>query len=76
MAALRQVIDPADLRWTWITHADMDHVGSVHQILDEAPNARVVTTFLTVGRMSVFRPLPMDRVYLLNPGQTLSATGR
>ncbi len=76
MTALRQVIDPADLKWIWITHADMDHVGSVHQILEEAPNARVITTFLTVGRMSVFRPLPMDRVYLLNPGQSLDIGGR
>ena len=76
MTALRQVIDPADLKWIWITHADMDHVGSVHQILEEAPQARVITTFLTVGRMSVFRPLPMDRVYLLNPGQSLDIGDR
>ena len=76
MTALRQVIDPADLKWIWLTHADMDHVGSVHQILEEAPHARVITTFLTVGRMSVFRPLPMDRVYLLNPGQSLDIGGR
>ncbi len=76
MDALRQVIDPSDLKWIWLTHADMDHVGSVHQILEEAPEARVITTFLTVGRMSVFRPLPMDRVYLLNPGQSLDIGDR
>jgi flavorubredoxin len=76
MDSLRQVIDPKDLKWIWLTHADMDHVGSVHQILEEAPEARVVTTFLTVGRMSVFRPLPMDRVYLLNPGQSLDIGDR
>jgi flavorubredoxin len=76
MTALRQAIDPADLRWIWLTHADMDHVACVHQILDEAPRARVITTFLTVGRMSLFRPLPMDRVYLLNPGQSLDIGDR
>lgn len=76
METLRQVIDPSDLKWIFLTHADMDHVGSVHQILEEAPEARVVTTFLTVGRMSVFRPLPMDRVYLLNPGQSLDLGDR
>jgi flavorubredoxin len=76
MEALRQVIAPSDLKWIFLTHADMDHVGSVHQILEEAPEARVVTTFLTVGRMSVFRPLPMDRVYLLNPGQSLELADR
>ena len=76
MDSLRSVIDPADLKWIFLTHADMDHVGSVQQILKEAPDARVVTTFLTVGRMSVFSPLPMDRVYLLNPGQSLDVGDR
>ena len=76
MDSLRRVIDPRDLKWIWLTHADMDHVGSVHQILEEAPEARVVTTSLTVGRMSLFRSLPMDRVYLLNPGQSLEIGDR
>ena len=76
MDALRQVIDPSELKWIFLTHADMDHVGSLHQILEEAPGARVITTFLTVGRMSVFRPLPMDRVYLLNPGESLDIGDR
>ncbi len=76
MTALRQAIDPADLKWIWLTHADMDHVACVHQILEEAPKARVITTFLTVGRMSLFRPLPMDRVHLLNPGQSIDIGDR
>ncbi len=76
MESLRKAIDPRDLKWIWLTHADMDHVGSVHRILDEAPDARVITTFLTVGRMSVFRPLPLARVYLLNPGQSLDIGDR
>jgi flavorubredoxin len=76
MAALRQVIEPADLKWIWLTHADMDHVACVHQILQEAPTARVATTFLTLGRMSVFHPLPLDRVHLLNPGQSLDLGDR
>jgi hypothetical protein len=25
MSALRSVIDPADLRWIWLTHTDLDH---------------------------------------------------
>ena len=38
MAALRSVIDPADLRWIWLSHNDPDHIGAVHQLIDE--NAR------------------------------------
>ena len=34
MAALRSVIDPADLRWIWLTHTDFDHIGSLQRLLD------------------------------------------
>jgi hypothetical protein len=36
----------------------------------------VITTFLGVGIMSLFAPLPMDRLFLLNPGQKLTAGDR
>jgi len=36
----------------------------------------VITTFLGVGIMSLSAPLPMDRLYLLNPGQKISIGDR
>jgi hypothetical protein len=36
----------------------------------------VVTTFLGMGILSTDTPLPLDRVYLLNPGQTLDVGDR
>jgi flavorubredoxin len=62
MQALRSVIDPADLRWIWLSHTDFDHIGSLHQLLSENPRIRVVTTFLGVGIMGLMAPLPMVRV--------------
>lgn len=76
MEKLSCVIDPADLRWLWLTHADQDHIGSLQRILDIAPRVRIITTFLGVGKMSLFQPLPMDRVYLLNPGQSINVGDR
>ena len=74
--ALRSVIDPADLRWIWLTHTDADHIGSLHALLAENPRIRVITTFLGVGIMSLSAPLPMDRVYLVNPGQRITVGDR
>ncbi len=76
MPVLRSVIDPAELRWLWLTHTDFDHIGSLHQLLAENPRLRVITSFLSVGIMSLQAPLPMDRVHLLNPGEKLTVGDR
>lgn len=76
VAALGSVIDPDDLRWLWLTHTDVDHIGSLSRLLADHPRIRVVTTFLAVGIMSVHDPLPMDRVHLVNPGQQLRLPDR
>ena len=73
---LSEVIDPADVEYVWITHPDRDHTGGLWKLLEAAPNARLVTTFLGVGIMSTEWAVPMDRVYLLNPGQRLDLGDR
>lgn len=75
MRELRSVIDPATLRWIWLTHLDADHVGNLRAVLAEAPQARVLTNYLGMGKMTL-QQLPLDRVYLLNPGQALDAGDR
>lgn len=75
MRQLHKVIDPQDLRWVWITHADPDHLGNLAAVLDEAPHARVVTTYLGMGKMGMHQ-LPLERMYLLNPGQELNVGDR
>ena len=76
VATLSSVIDPATVRWIWLTHPDRDHTGGLFRLLEAAPQARVVTTFMGAGIMSTERPLPLDRVYLLNPGQSLAVGDR
>jgi glyoxylase-like metal-dependent hydrolase (beta-lactamase superfamily II) len=73
--ALHATIDPADLRWIWITHMDPDHVGNLAEVLALAPRARVVTNFLGAGKMGLLQ-LPQERAHLLNPGQSLDAGDR
>ncbi len=75
LRALETAIDPARIAWIWLTHPDPDHVGNLAAVLDRAPRARVVTTFLGMAKMGLLG-LPVDRVHLLNPGQSLDAGDR
>lgn len=76
VSALAEVLDPADVRWVWITHPDRDHTGGLWPLLQAAPTARLVSTFMGVGIMSCEWAVPLDRVFLLNPGQVLDVGDR
>ena len=76
MQALRSVIDPRDLKWIWLTHDDADHTGNLQEVLEAAPNARLAAFSLAVLRMSTAWSVPMDRVYWLNPGDSIRVGDR
>lgn len=74
--ALERVIDPAELAWIWMTHADPDHVGALWEVLRRAPRARLVTNFLGAGKLNLIAPIPLERFHFLNPGQMLNTGDR
>lgn len=76
LESLRDVIDPKDLKWIWLTHPDADHTGSLQALLAEAPQVKVITTFLGYGILGLSQPVPLDRVYFLNPGQHIDLGDR
>jgi flavorubredoxin len=73
MKALESIISLKDLKWVWLTHDDADHTGSLQKVLAAAPNARLAANSLAVLRSSTVWPVPMDRVYWLNPGDSIVA---
>lgn len=75
LGALRDCIDLTSLRWIWITHADPDHIGNLADVLKVAPNAAIITTFVGMGKLNL-AGIPVDRVRLVNPGETLVAGDR
>jgi flavorubredoxin len=76
MKALGSVIDPYDLKWVWLTHDDADHTGNIQKVLEAAPSARLAANSLAVLRMSTTWPVPMHRVFWLNPGDSISVGDR
>lgn len=74
--ALRSVIDPAELRWIWLTHDDSDHTGALPTLMELAPNAKLATHGLGALRMSTWWPVPLDRVHALSIGDQVDVGDR
>ena len=74
--ALWASIDATQLRWIYLTHPDRDHTGSLQAVLDAAPQAQIITTFLGMGILGIDFDIPPDRMHLLNPGQSLDLGDR
>jgi flavorubredoxin len=72
------LVDPGDVRWIYLSHDDVDHVGNLLQVLDACPSATLVTTWFMVERMSAEfgLDLPMDRMLWLNDGEAFVAGDR
>jgi len=77
MDALRSLIDIQTIRWIWLTHTDFDHTGSLHRLLNENAQLRVITSYLGVGIMGLSgTPLPIERAYMINDRQTITVGDR
>lgn len=74
--ALRSVIDPAELKWIWLTHDDSDHTGSLQTVMGLAPEARLAVHGLGALRLSTCWPVPLDRVHALALGDRLDVGDR
>jgi flavorubredoxin len=71
------VVEPRDVRWIFLSHDDGDHTGGLLDILDAAPNAKLVTNFFSVERLALEKPaLPLDRMVWLEPGESFDAGDR
>lgn len=76
LEALFGLVAPRDLKWIFLSHDDRDHAGNVMALLEQCPQARLVTDFLGVARLSDEYVLPPERLYLLNDGETLEIGDR
>ncbi len=73
---LESLIDPRDLAWIVLTHPDTDHAGALVDLLQRAPNARLVVNWISTGKLTASMEPPMGRLTWVNPGESLAAGDR
>lgn len=72
-----ELVEPEDVRWVFLSHDDTDHTGNLHEVLDRAPNATLITNWFTVERTAADGPmLPLERLRILNPGESIDVGDR
>lgn len=77
LADLFSLVDPAAVRWVFISHDDIDHYGNVHEVMSACPNATLVASWFLCDRVAVDRlDIPPHRWRWLNDGETLDVGDR
>ncbi len=71
-----EIVDPADVRWIFLSHDDIDHTGNLATVMDRCPQATLVTSMFSIQRMAVEAMVPLDRVRLVNDGESWRAGDR
>jgi len=74
--AVWSLVDPADVRWIFLSHDDHDHVGNLTEVLDACPHATLVTTWFQGERLSGDLRLPLERARWVNNGERFGSAGR
>jgi flavorubredoxin len=71
------VVEPADVRWIFLSHDDGDHTGGLLDAIELCPRATLVTNFFSVERLALEKPaLPLERMRWIEPGGTFDAGDR
>ena len=70
------LVDPADVRWIFLSHDDVDHTGNLDEALSACPNARLVCNWAMVERHTNCFEFPHDRCRWVMDGETLDIGDR
>lgn len=76
LADLTSLVDPERVRWVFLSHDDEDHTGSLAEVLEQCPNAFLVTTWAATERMSGSFAAPPQRLRWVHDGDTLDVGDR
>jgi flavorubredoxin len=73
---VEDAVDPADVRWIFLSHDDIDHYGNLLEALDRCPQATLVTSWFMGQRLAAFTALPLGRCRWVDDGEAFDVGDR
>jgi flavorubredoxin len=70
------LVDPEDVRWIYVSHDDVDHVGNINELMNLCPNATLVVNWFMVERMGKTLESPPTRWRWVGDGESLDVGDR
>lgn len=70
------IVRPRDVRWIFISHDDVDHLGNLAPVLERCTNATLLVNWLTVQRTAAEIRLPLKRMRWIDDGDHFEAGNR
>ncbi len=71
------LVEPDDVRWVFVSHEDVDHVGNLEAVMAACPNATLVASWFLCQRLGVGGlTVPPTRWRWLGDGETLDVGDR
>lgn len=55
------LVEPEDVRWVFVSHDDVDHVGNLGEVMSACPNATLVCNWAMIERHSNCFEFPLNR---------------
>ncbi len=76
LAKVGVVVDPAELDYVVMNHAEPDHAGAIPAVLAAAPRAKLVLTAKGAEMVVRYYPVPRERMQIVQDGEEVDLGGR
>jgi flavorubredoxin len=70
------LVEPADVKWIFLSHDDVDHTGNLDEVMTACPNATLVMSWPMHERHTNAFEFPVERCRWLNDGESFDAGDR
>ncbi|MEO8696318.1 MAG: MBL fold metallo-hydrolase [Acidimicrobiales bacterium] len=70
------LVEPADVRWVYLSHDDVDHTGNVNALMEACPNATLILNWFMVERMGASLAVAPTRWRWIGDGESFDVGDR